>query len=193
MRRPAVVIVILVIAVSFAAAALLLPGCGGGGSTGQAKSLAIKANDAAAKMNDVTSKLTQQFQTLMSETATGAVPDKAKWDAAAAQIKSQIAEVTKSVQEIKNNYQEMAKLNGVPKYNEFAKVQLQILALTEQSIKTIQAFLDKISTMLASGTLTADAYSKAQNDFYNELSAVATKAQSLSAQAKKLRENNKLF
>ena len=193
MRRPAAVMVILVIAVSFAAAALLLPGCGGGGSTGQAKSLAIKANDAAGQLNTKASALTQEFKTLDSETPEGSVPDKTKWAATATSIRTKADAALKQTEQIKKIYEEMVALKGVPKYGEFAKMQLQILGLTEQSIKAIVAYVDKINAMLASGTLTLDAYKQARTAFYNEESALSQQAQGLSAKAAKLRKDNNLF
>jgi hypothetical protein len=193
MKRPAAFAVILVIAVSLATAALLLPGCGGGGSTGQAKSLAIKANDAAGQMNTEVSKLTQEFKTLDSETPEGSVPDKSKWAAAATGIKAKTDAALKKTEEIIKTYEEMLDLKGVPKYSEFAKLQLQILRLTEQSIKAIVTYVDKINAMLASGTLTPDAYKQARTAFYNEETALGQQAQSLSEEASKLRKDNNLF
>ena len=191
MKKPASVLIALALVASLATASLILTGCGG--NTAQAKNLSVKANEVAGKMNDVSSKLTTNLQALFSQTSSGALPDAAKFETGAKDMKTQSAQVAKDIAEIRTQYGAIKKLNDAEKYKQFADIQLQILDLTEKSIKAIDTFLDSVSAMITSGTLTKASFNQAKDALFNEVSPMGNQAQKLSTKAKDLREKNKLF
>jgi len=116
-----------------------------------------------------------------------------EFETGAKDMKTQSAQVAKDIAEIRTQYGAIKKLNDAEKYKQFADIQLQILDLTEKSIKAIDTFLDSVSAMITSGTLTKASFNQAKDALFNEVSPMGNQAQKLSTKAKDLREKNKLF